>query len=126
MAQPSLPCPIRLGLLFGVLLLTQADRLSAQDTVLDSAASRFVGTTVTVEGFVASVHTSRAGNTFLNFGAPYPNQTFTAVVFRSSASRFRDLAQWQGRRARVTGLVQMYQGEPEIVLTDPSALKQAH
>jgi hypothetical protein len=35
---------------------------------------------VTVEGVVAKVFTSKSGNTFLNIGATYPNQTFTGWI----------------------------------------------
>ena len=49
------------------LALVSGDRLLAQASVPDSAASRYVGQTVTIEGLVANVHTSRAGKTtFLN------------------------------------------------------------
>jgi len=34
----------------------------------------------TVEGVVAKVFTSKTGNTFLNTGASYPNQTFTGWI----------------------------------------------
>src|SRR5262244_3703816 len=62
--------------------------VAAQQAVIgDAQASAHVGETATVEGVVANVFTSRAGNTFLNFGRAYPNQTFTAVVFRSTATR---------------------------------------
>src|SRR5262249_12027169 len=78
--------------------------VAAQQAVIgDAQASSHVGETATVEGLVANVFTSRAGNTFLNFGRPYPNQTFTAVVFRLAAGRFSDLHNWEGKRARVTG-----------------------
>jgi len=43
------------------------------------AASR-VGEYATVEGVVAKVFTSKSGNTFLNIGATYPNQTFTGWI----------------------------------------------
>lgn len=97
----------------------------AQATVPDTAAARYVGQTVTVEGVVANVFTSRAGNTFLNFGAAYPNQTFSAVVFSRAAGRFPNLPQWEGRRVRVTGRVQLYRGRPEIILNSPEAIAPA-
>ena len=56
-----------------------------------------LGESVTVRGTVANVHTSRAGNTFLNFGRPYPNQVFTAVVFRNRATLFKNLSALEGR-----------------------------
>ena len=98
----------------------------AQGNVIsDSAAANHVGQMVTVEGIVANVHTSRGNNTFLNFGAPYPRQVFSAVVFRSSQGRFVNLDRWAGRRVRVTGRIQLYEGRPEVILTDPSQLQAA-
>ena len=97
--------------------------VSAQVSIPDTAASRYVGQTVTVEGLIVSVHTSRGGNSFLNFGAAYPNQVFSVVIFRDAAARFGDLHRWEGKRVRVTGRIQLYQGKPEIILNDPEALK---
>ena len=94
-------------------------------TVPDSEAATHVGQTVTVEGLVATVHVARSGTIFLNFGQPYPAQTFTAVIFRSGAGRFPDPHQWEGRRVRVTGEVRLYHGKPEIVLTVPNQIQRA-
>ncbi|HMA41508.1 MAG TPA: hypothetical protein VKP10_15635 [Gemmatimonadales bacterium] len=99
--------------------------VSAQVPIPDTAASRYIGQTVTVEGLVVSVHTSRAGNAFLNFGAAYPNQVFSVVIFRAAAARFGDLHRWEGKRVRVTGRIQLYQGKPEIILRDPEAIAVA-
>jgi len=88
-------------------------------------AKDHIGEYLTVEGLIASVYTSGKGNTFLNFGAPYANQTFTAVVFSSASSRFMGLHNWEGRRVRVTGLVKLYKGRPEIILERPTQLVSA-
>jgi len=93
-----------------------------QSIIRDSEAATHIGQTVTVEGVVASVHTTRTGTTFLNFGSGYPNQTFTAVIFRSSATRFPNPSQWEGKRVRVSGQIRLYRGRPEIVLEEPSQL----
>lgn len=99
---------------------------SAQQVVIrDSVAASFVGKTATVEGTVASVHLARSGITFLNFSGAYPNQTFTAVIFQAASSRFPNAQQWEGKRVRVTGKVQLYRGKPEIVLSDSSQLVSA-
>ncbi|MFY9983984.1 MAG: hypothetical protein WAK31_04465 [Chthoniobacterales bacterium] len=42
------------------------------------------GQQATVEGTVVKVFTSKNGNTFLNFGAAYPNQTFTGWIPKDS------------------------------------------
>jgi hypothetical protein len=53
--------------------------LQAQNpsVITDDQASRFLGQNVTVEGVVTAVTRSKKGNTFINFGGAYPNQTFT-------------------------------------------------
>jgi hypothetical protein len=53
----------------------------AQTTTVIPAneAAAHIGEYATVEGVVAKVFTSKGGNTFLNVGATYPNQTFTRL-----------------------------------------------
>ena len=106
-------------------VLAVAPAGAQQLVVPDTQAVSHVGQTVTIEGSVASVHVSRSGMIFLNFGAAYPQQTFSAVVFRSAASRFPDPQQWEGRRVRVTGQVRLYRGKPEIILNEPRQLQAA-
>src|SRR5215510_13384819 len=91
--------------------------LAQERIVPDSGAAHYVGQTVTIEGAVVKVGFSgRSSTTFLNFGSAYPNQTFTAVIFRSAASRFPNPQQWEGKRVRVSGRVQLYRDKPEIIL----------
>lgn len=108
--------------LIGVQSAVAGQTQAQQRIIPDTSAARYVGQTVTVEGTVANVTVLRTGTTFLNFGAAYPNQTFTAVIFRSAASRFPNPQQWEGKRVRVTGKVQPYRGKPEIILNDTSQL----
>ena|SRR5258707_14890582 len=53
--------------------------------IRDTEATQYVGQNVTVEGTVVAVFTSKKGNTFLNFGDRYPNQTFTGWIPKDSA-----------------------------------------
>jgi len=64
------------------LLICLAPRLNAQDlqVIKDPEAAQYVGKNVEVRGLVVAVYTSKKGNTFLNFGAKYPNQTFTGYI----------------------------------------------
>lgn len=96
-----------------------------QPLIRDSEAAAHVGESVTVEGTVVAVHTARSGTTFLNFGAAYPNQTFTAVIFKTAADRFPNPQHWEGKRVRVTGKVRLYRGKPEIALDEPSQIASA-
>src|SRR3981081_4798037 len=54
----------------------------AQTTTVIPAneAAAHIGEYATVEGVVAKAFTSKGGNTFLNVGATYPNQTFTGWI----------------------------------------------
>jgi hypothetical protein len=86
-------------------------------------AADHVGEYVTVVGRVANVFTSDNDNTFLNFGAAYPHQVFSATVFERYASDFNDLHDLKGRRVRITGKIRLYRNKPQIILESPSQLK---
>ena len=78
-------------------------------------APRHVGQRVTIEGVVAKVFTSKNGNTFLNFGAAYPNQTFTGWIPKDS--QLADdpaLSGLEGKKVKITGTINVYRGKPEI------------
>jgi DNA/RNA endonuclease YhcR with UshA esterase domain len=113
-----------LGMIISICLFSALTSIAGK-IVSDKEAKDHIGEYLTVGGVIANVHTSGKGNTFLNFGAPYPNQTFTAVVFSSASSRFANLHNWEGRRGRVTGMVKLYKGKPEIILERPSQLVSA-
>jgi len=61
----------------------------------------------------------------LAFGKPYPNQTFTAVIDADSGLQFHSIQNYEGHKARVTGLVQLFHGHPEATLIHPSQLASA-
>src|SRR5258708_22988838 len=75
-------------------------------------AAGHIGQYTTVEGVVAKVFTSKTGNTFLNIGAAYPNQTFTGWIPPASpvskSSVFSDI---EGKRIKITGRIEMYKGK---------------
>jgi hypothetical protein len=69
-------------LAFLVFLQTILATAQAQTATVIPAneAAAHVGEYATGEGVVANVFTSKSGNTFLNIGASYPNQTFTGWI----------------------------------------------
>ena len=92
----------------------------AQKVVTAQEASQHVGETVTVTGTVGDVgHSQRSNTIFVNFGPPFPNHIFTAVIFASAATQFPDVDSWKGKTLNVTGAVKMYRGKPEIILESP-------
>jgi hypothetical protein len=86
-------------------------------------AAQRVGQHVTIEGVVVKVFTSRNGNTFLDFGAAYPNELFTGWIPRESALS-ADPALWslRGRRVKLTGNVELYRSKPEIKIVSADQL----
>ena len=74
---------ILLPLMLLVLPFDSGSAWAQNHEIQDHEAASHVGEVVTVRGVVANVHTSRAGNTFLNLGRPYPNQVFTAVAIQT-------------------------------------------
>jgi len=68
------------SLLAGSLSITLFAQTST--VIPDTEAEKHIGQDVTVEGIVTAVTTSRKGNTFINFGGVYPNQTSDLVPLR--------------------------------------------
>jgi DNA/RNA endonuclease YhcR with UshA esterase domain len=97
--------------------------------VSSSVASSSVGRRVTVCGTVADASYRPDVNgrpTFLNFDRPYPNHTFTALVWGENRGKFPVAPEQQfgvGKRVCVTGLVELYSGKPQIVVSDPGQIR---
>jgi aspartyl/asparaginyl-tRNA synthetase len=80
---------------------------------------------LTVEGTV--VRTYNAGSVvFLNFHQDYGNH-FKAVIFPDDWPKFPEPPEelFKGRLVRVTGVVQEYEGAPEIIVEEPSQIEMA-
>src|SRR5438132_9904270 len=83
----------------------------AQDlqVVKDSEAAQYVGKNVEVRGLVVAVYTSKKGNTFLNFGGKYPNQTFTGwIPAESELAGDRWTVTLGGKVIGITGTIELY------------------
>jgi hypothetical protein len=65
----------------------------------------------------------RSWPTFLDFGEPYPDQVFTAVIYGVDRAKF-GMTTPQGRRVCVAGAIREYHGTPEIILNNPRQLTQ--
>jgi len=81
-------------------------------------AKNHLGETGTVCGKVVSERTatsSKGEPTFINLDEPYPNQTFTIVIWEEDRQDLGSLPP-QGSRVCATGKIQSYRGVPEIVV----------
>lgn len=110
------------GLVLGLILLAVP---AAAQTIRPADARAHIGQTVTVEGVVSEVYfAARSHTTFIGMGGAYPNNVFTAVIFRQDASTFPDVEALNGRTVDVTGTVRLYKGIPEIILKSADQLKR--
>jgi hypothetical protein len=85
---------------------------------LDREAAAHVGETATVVGTVVAVFRSPGGNLYLNFGADYPRQTFTAVALAPLPGWTARLDTLAGKRVRIRGPIVSYRGRIEVELKD--------
>lgn len=103
---------------------------SCAGAVTWTRARAMVGRVATIKGRVAGTHYASSNNgspTFLNVGVDYPNsRRFTVVIWGSDRSRFgRPETRYAGRTVCVRGVVETYQGVPEIEVSSPSQIKVA-
>lgn len=96
--------------------------LSVGEVIPASAAADRVGQAVTVRGTVAQVRQIDSGMTFLNFGAPHPNATFTAVI-RAAGPGWEHVKTFEGNEVEVSGTVELFRDKPQIVLKSPDAIR---
>jgi hypothetical protein len=69
---------------------------------------------------------SRGQPTFLDIGKPYPNpDRFTVVIWSEGRGNFPEPPEdaYEGKNICVSGLIEMYQGSPEIAVDSPSDIR---
>jgi len=111
-----------------------------------TAASNYVGETVAVEGVILYTYSSYSGTTFLDFHTngntnrnqievgrtysfdfPYPGY-FSGAVFSSDTGNFKCSISnfYLNKDVRITGMVQLFKGAPEIIISNPSQIEVAY
>ena len=110
-------------------LLFGAAVAGADDAVRIRAgeAAQHIGELAQVCGRVAStahIAAVKGQPTFLNMERPYPDQPFNVVIWESARARFDAPPEraFDGKDICVTGLIETYDGKPQIVVTDPQQI----
>lgn len=85
-------------------------------------APAHVGDYASVRGTLQNAYTSKSGTVFLDFCQSYKGCPFSAVIFADDVKAFGDLPALAGKQVTLTGKITSYQGQAEIVLSDPSQL----
>lgn len=112
-----------------LLLITSIclSQISFSQTVpLDSVAN-YEGKTITVCSKVQSTFVTKGEKktTYINFGNPYPNSTFTIVIFEDDLANFKYSPSefLKDKNVCVTGQVKIYKGKPEIIVKKEGEIK---
>ena len=109
-------------------LVCLASGLQAENLqiVKDTEAAKFVGKNIEVRGQVVSAYLGKRGDAYLFFGAGFPKQTFTGYI---PAGWTFSGGTWtlnlQGKVIGIVGIVEIYQGKPEIKILAMDQIKQA-
>lgn len=113
--------------IFLILFILSAFSVRSQ-SITPSQAKKNVGKSVTVCGEVTSTHytAQEEGNpTYLFFGAPSPNQSFTVMIRETDLVKFyANPVDWKGDTICVTGTIEMIHGKPEMVVTEPTQIEE--
>ena len=98
----------------------------SQTVPLDSV-KYYEGKSITVCSKVIDTYEAKTGEktTFLNFGKPYPNSTFTVVIFEADLPKFKytPSVYLKGKEVCITGTVKIYKNKPEIIVSAPEQIK---
>lgn len=96
------------------------------DCIATSDAKNYIGKTVSICGIVVTAtyaSRTKGSPTFLNLDKAYPNQVFTVVIWGSDRGKFGTPENdFRGKSVRVTGVIELYRGSPEIVVKEPSQI----
>ena len=112
-----------------VLVLTTACASAhhAPGTVNAAKASTYVGQSTTICDRVTSAffaEKSEGSPTFLDFGPPYPRNTFSVVIWKEDRAKFNEPElTYLDHQVCVTGEVATFKGKQQIVLRDPAKIK---
>jgi hypothetical protein len=96
-------------------------------TISARQAMDFIGKEVKVCDIVVQVKFASTVNrqpTFMDFGAKYPNELFTALVWGDDLGKFTySLKNLQGKNICVSGVITLYKGRPEIIVHSPNQIE---
>jgi hypothetical protein len=91
-----------------------------------SEAAQHVGETATVFGVLNGYRYNGVKRpTYWNIDGRYPDNLFTAVIPANHVREFPNAKPLIGRVLAITGTIELYNGKPQIVLTDMAQVQVA-
>ncbi len=112
---------------FVSILLILFGQISFSQTVPLDSVQFYVGKTITVCSKVQSTFVTKGEKktTYINFGKPYPNNTFTAEIFSSDSANFKYIPSeyLKEKNVCITGKVELYKDKPQIIVKKEEQIK---
>jgi DNA/RNA endonuclease YhcR with UshA esterase domain len=126
--KKSAVCFTLIILLLCSLFTAVPQRASAVELRADDskALSEYEGEFVSVVGRVVKTFKAPSGKVrFLNFGANY-RHSFSVVIFTGDMKKFADIGEpteyYLKKNVKVSGIIKIYRGRPEIIVKSPAQL----
>ena len=102
-------------------------QISFSQTVPLDSVINYEGKIITVCSKVQSTYVTKGDKktTYLNFGNPYPNTTFTVVIFEGDLPNFKNTPSefLKDKNVCITGKVKIYKGKPEMIVNKEEQIK---
>ena len=108
---------------FGTVKEKDASVSKALDAAKLADLKKLDGKDATFKGTVAKVYVARGNSmVILNFAKSYKDAA-TAVLRPANYDKFPDLQKLDGKKVVVTGKVELFKDQPEIILVKPEQIK---
>lgn len=99
----------------------------ASESITPVEAAAHIGKVATVCGYVAGTRYLTSGRrpTFLNLGRPYPDHDLTVVIWGEDRAKFGEAPEraFRDKEICVIGLIELYNGKPQIAVSKPGAVR---
>jgi len=96
--------------------------LCAQKTISSDSVKNYIGQEVILKGEITQVSVTKSGLVFFNIDGKYPNNKFTAVIFKKDVEKFGELKYWEGKKVAIKGMIEEYKGSIEMKLKNQGQL----
>ena len=102
-------------------------QISFSQTVPLDSVQFYEGKTITVCSKVQSTFLTKGEKktTYINFGKPYPNTTFTAVIFEGDLANFKYTPSeyLKDKQVCLTGKITIYKDKPQMIISSAEQIK---
>lgn len=102
-------------------------QFSFSQTVSLDSVSKYEGKTITVCSKVLGTHVSSGEkkNTTLNFGKPFPDNTFSVFISEADLANFKYIPSefLKDKTICIMGIVKIYKDKPEIIVSKEEQIK---